>query len=142
MLQVRGTGEAVGIIYDDGEKRVDGAGATKTLGADFFAASQGARPLAKRRTEIADLTMFLLPCYVPAIKHIEMGTGVWIHIAQYKRQMRVCFKRVWVVIQALAEPAEVPALLAEDMLKALALLPLAKIRFNLDVDEMVPAASS
>ena len=86
-LQARKTGERCGIIYDEGEKQVSEANQTKTLRAEIRSAPQGARPLGKRRADICDMTFFLMNCDPPAIKHVEMAGGVWIHIAQYKRQL-------------------------------------------------------
>ena len=134
VLQVRRTGERCGIVYDDGEKRVSGATQTKTLGAEVRSAPSCARPLGKRRADICDMTFFLMECEPPAIKHIEMGGGgggVWVHIAQYKRQLMSCFKRLWPIVQGDVEPELIPELLAEDFFKALSLLPLARIRFDL-----------
>ena len=51
VLLLRGSGEKVGIIYDDGEKRVSGAPATKTLGAEVSNRARGARPLGKKRAD-------------------------------------------------------------------------------------------
>ena len=98
ILVVRATGEGVGIIYDDGEKRVRGGTHTKTLGAEIRAAANGARPMGQRRADVCDLTLFLLGEEDPAEKHVEMVGGVWVHIAQYKRQLMACFKRLWLVV--------------------------------------------
>ena len=94
VLQVRQTGEQLGVIYDDSEKRDDGAAYTKTLGADMDALSMGARPVARRRSEIVDMSLFLMSCRQPKLKHVEMTAGAWVHIAQYKRQLMSAFKHV------------------------------------------------
>ena len=52
------------------------------------------------------------------------------------------FKHVWPVTSGEADPAERWLLLAEDLLKAISLLPFARIRFNLDVDEVVTASDA
>ena len=100
VLAVRSTGESFGIIYDDGEKRITGGEHMRTLGADIRSSTRGARPLGSRRADICDLTVFIMGEDDPAAKHVEMTGGVWVHIAQYKRQLMTCFKRLWMVVQS------------------------------------------
>ena len=133
VLAVRSTGESFGIIYDDGEKRITGGEHMRTLGADIRSSTRGARPLGSRRADICDLTVFIMGEDDPAAKHVEMTGGIWVHIAQYKRQLMTCFKRLWMVVQEEVPRHLRPEMLAEDVLKALSLLPLAKIKFDLDV---------
>ena len=52
-----------------------------------------------------------------------------------------CFKRIWLVIQGEVEPLLVFEVLA-DFLKALCLLPLAKIKFDMDIDDLASAAEA
>ena len=139
---VRDSGEKVGIIYDDGEKRVSGAPATEMPGSGISNRSKRARLLDKRRACVCDLTRCLLSCKKPAAKLVEMGGGVWIQSAQYKKQLMTCFKQIWLVIRSEVVPLLDPAVIADDFLKALCSLPLAKIKLDMDIGDLTTAADA
>jgi hypothetical protein len=142
ILMVRKTGEEVGIVYDDGEKRVVNDRRIKTMGAEVQGNLKAARLPAGKRAEVVDLVLYLLALKVPSMKEAEIGEGVLVHVAQFRRQLMCTHKLAWAVISGEAAAAERSLLLAEDFLKSLALLPFAAIHLGTPVAALATASDA
>ena len=142
ILKVRQTGEEVGIIYDDGEKRVVDDRHIKTMGAEIQGELKAARLPSKRRQEVVDLVLYTLSLHVPSQKVAEVSEGVLVHVAQFRRQLMCTHKRAWAVIAGEAKEQDRTLLLAEDFLKSVALMPFAAIHLDTRVTGLATASDA
>jgi hypothetical protein len=142
ILTVRKTGEEVGIVYDEGEKRGVDDRSIKTMGAVVQGELKAARLPVKKRAEVVDLVLHILALEVPSMKEAEIGEGVLVHVAHFRRQLMCTHKLAWAVISGEASATERSLLLAEDFLKSLALLHFAAIHLGTLVAALAAASDA
>ena len=90
-LALRKTGEKSGVLFDDGEKRVKQSSEARTIGADRESLRGAAWPLRRRAGGIAGLTFALLSQPLISLKPVEVVGGIWVHLAQFRRQLMAMF---------------------------------------------------
>ena len=140
ILAVRSTGERLGVIYAEDEKRVQGAWLGQTLGAEVDGKKKEIRPLVCRSLELMGQTLWLPPRR-QVTKDLEVLCGC-LNVVQFRRQIAGSLDTLW---DALFEstPGDARWIIAFDnLLRLMVLTPLAVNKLDHDTDPVVTASDA
>ena len=78
----------------------------------------------------------------PWLKDVEMISGSWIHIVQFRRAIMGCIENLWSIVGSDCLPSERWLLLGDDVLRLISLSPLAASHWCLDVDDLATCSDA
>ena len=142
LLQVRRTGEPLGFVFDDGEKRQEESREGLNLGSAIVGQELLILPKPARVLDALGLAAFTMSCPLPLPKHCEVVTGICIFIVQYAPALMACLEEFWGVILEKTSPDKRANSLATDFLPLMALLPLCQIDLAKDTDPRASCSDS
>ena len=98
LLTARQTGEALGFIFDDGEKKQQDALDSLSLGSEVDGRQLVVRPKGKRLWEMFGISFSMLSDAQPSLKDCEITAGLWVHVAQYRKAVLAGVDCLWQVL--------------------------------------------
>ena len=84
---VRSSGEKLGFVFDDGEKRQIDTLAGASLESAIAREDLEIRPKGSRMLDALGLACYVMAKPRALLKHCEVVGGVWVHLAQYQPAM-------------------------------------------------------
>ena len=142
LLALRETGEALGFVFDDSEKRQQDVLDGTSLGSAVDGKFLTVRPKSQRLWEMLGVSFTLLSDADPTLKDCEVAGGLWTHVGQYKKAVLSVVDRLWEVILGEIPRCDRSLALAEDFLPLCVLLPLVEIDLSKDCSEIVSASDA
>ena len=141
-LEVKEVGRSAGISYHDGDKSVAFGDLGKTLGGQNDTVQKTTRPIMKKIVNVIGQTVCILGFSMPLHKDVEVLTGSWIHLIQFRRPIMGAVEDIWnVLVGDLVGTASVSAL-RDDFLRLLTLAPLTSSKWSQEVDESATASDA
>ena len=134
LLAVRETGEPLGFVFDDGDKRQDNTLDGVSLGSAIVGKKLLVMPKPGRILDGLGLAATLMSSAFPKAKHVEIVGGLWIFLIQYAPAVMACGDEIWNIILGKTPPEKCAVGVATDFLPWMTLAPLLQIDLGMDTD--------
>ena len=128
--------------HDNGSKSQVRATDGKTLGGEIRTPGKTSRPLPDKHLTVIGESLWLMMLPEPWLKDVEMISGSWIHIVQFRRAIMGCIENLWSIVSQECIPSERWLLLGDDLLRLISLSPLAASHWCHDVDDLATCSDA